>query len=192
MSDPLVAVLAAGQARRFGGGKLDALCAGQRLGTHALSAVAQAGFAPGVIVVPAHEVPLFAEESGWTLVENPYADAGLASSVALAAQMALKQARDLLIVLADMPLVAPAHLRALVAAGGLVASDHGGGKPGVPAFVPSELLEELAKLRGASGAGRWLASRSDCTLIAPPPGALADVDRRADLTRVETALIRRR
>ena len=39
----LGAVLAAGQARRFGGGKLDAPCAGRRLGSWALRAVEHDG-----------------------------------------------------------------------------------------------------------------------------------------------------
>ena len=192
MSGPLVAVLAAGQARRFGGGKLDALCAGRRVGAHVVATVAEAGFAPGVIVVPAAEVPAFASESGWTFVENPVAETGLASSVALAAQAALAQRRALLIVLADMPLVAPAHLGALAEADGLAASDHGAGKPGVPAFVPQALLAELIMLEGEGGAGRWLAGRSDCTLIVPPPASLADVDRSEDLARIEAVLNARR
>ncbi|MEN7535700.1 nucleotidyltransferase family protein [Aurantiacibacter flavus] len=192
MSVPLVAVLAAGEARRFGGGKLDALCAGQRVGAHVLAAVAEAGFASGVIVVPVSDVPMFAQEIGWPLIENPNAEAGLATSVALAAQTALAQKHDLLIVLADMPLVAPSHLAALAATEGLAASDYGTGKPGVPAFVPQELLAEITKLEGEGGAGRWLASRADCTLIAPPPSTLADVDRPEDIGPIEAALSARR
>ncbi|OYX66001.1 MAG: hypothetical protein B7Y88_05985 [Sphingomonadales bacterium 32-64-17] len=192
MSAPLVAILAAGQARRFGGGKLDALCAGRRVGAHVLALVDAAGFAPGVIVVPTADVPLFARESGWPLIENPRSEAGLATSVALAAKAALAQRRDLLIVLADMPLVAPAHLAALAASEGLAASDHGAGKPGVPVFVPQVLLADITTLEGESGAGRWLAGRADCTLIAPPPGTLADVDRSEDIGLIEAALIARR
>lgn len=192
MSAPLVAVLAAGQARRFGGGKLDVLCAGRKVGAHVLATVTEAGFAPGVIVVPATEPPLFAQESGWALIENPVAESGLASSVALAAQAALAQGCDLLIVLADMPLIAPAHLAALAATEGLAASDHGAGKPGVPAFVPQALLADLTALEGESGAGRWLAGRGDCTLITPPSGTLADVDRPEDLIRIEAELSARR
>ena len=192
MSAPLVAVLAAGQARRFGGGKLDALCAGQQVGAHVLATVVDAGFAPGLIVVPAADAPLFAQESGWPLIENPEAETGLASSEVVAAQAALEQARDLLLVLADMPLITPAHLTALVATKALAASDYGAGRPGVPAFVPQGLLEELVRLEGEGGAGRWLAERSDCTLIAPPAATLADVDRPEDLARIEAALSARR
>ena len=49
---PLVAVLAAGSATRFGGGKLDAVLAGRRLGAWALATIERAGLPPGVIVVP--------------------------------------------------------------------------------------------------------------------------------------------
>ena len=192
MSVPLVAVLAAGRARRFGGGKLDTFCAGERLGAHVLATVVEAGFAPGVIVVPTSDLPLFAQESGWPLIENPCSEAGLATSVAVAAQAALAQERDLLIVLADMPLVVPAHLAALAATERLAASEHGGGKAGVPAYVPKGLLEELGRLQGEGGAGRWLAERADCTLIEPPAGTLADVDRPDDLARIEAVLSARR
>ena len=191
MSAPLVAVLAAGAARRFGGGKLDAHCAGKPLGQWALDAVAQAGLAPGVLVVPEGDVPAFAAASGWPLITNPRADDGLATSVALAAGHALSEKRDLLVVLADMPLVTPAHLTALVDAGGLAASDHGEGRAGVPALFPLAVLPEVATLAGEAGAGRWLAARSDCRIIAAVPGSLADIDRPEDLARIAALLSRR-
>ena len=49
-SAPLVAVLAAGAASRFGGGKLDAMLAGKRVGQWVLDAVAAAGLPPPVLM----------------------------------------------------------------------------------------------------------------------------------------------
>ena len=50
MGKPLVAVLAAGRGTRFGGGKLEAICAGKPLGRWALDAVAEAGLEPGIVI----------------------------------------------------------------------------------------------------------------------------------------------
>ena len=50
MAEPLVAVLAAGRGTRFGGGKLEAMCAGRPLGRWILDAVVEAGLVRGVIV----------------------------------------------------------------------------------------------------------------------------------------------
>ena len=49
-SVPRVAVLAAGSATRFGGGKLEAICAGKPLGRWVLDAAEAAGLQPGTIV----------------------------------------------------------------------------------------------------------------------------------------------
>ena len=47
MAKPAVAVLAAGLGTRFGGGKLEAMCAGRPLGRWAIEAVEAAGLGPG-------------------------------------------------------------------------------------------------------------------------------------------------
>src|SRR5687768_14290118 len=47
MGKPMVAVLAAGLGSRFGGDKLEAMCAGKPLGRWAIEAVEAAGLGPG-------------------------------------------------------------------------------------------------------------------------------------------------
>lgn len=184
---PLVAVLAAGSARRFGGGKLDVSCAGRRLGSWALEAVGAAGLPPGIIVV-GEPMPLFAAEAkGWRTAINPRAAEGLGTSVALAGRQALADGRDLLIVLADMPLVEPAHLLAL-SAGGPAATRHCEGRAGVPAFVSLHMVDSLADLGGDQGAGPLLARLPGLRLLDAPPATLVDVDRPDDLQAVEAAL----
>lgn len=184
----LVAVLAAGRASRFGGGKLDADLAGKPVGRWVLDAVAVAGLVPGVIVVP-DAVPAFAAGAGWTLLANPRADAGLGSSVAAAAREAMRRgAARLLVLLADMPLLDPAHLRALLASPSPAATRQPGGHPGVPALFGAELFADLAALAGDRGAAAVLRGRDDLTLIDPPEGMLADVDRPEDLAAVARLL----
>ncbi len=184
---PLVAVLAAGSGSRFGGGKLDAVLGGERVGRWVLDAVAKAGFAPGVIVTGV-DAPQFAKESDWALAINPKAKEGLGTSLAVAANRALAQGKPLLVLLADMPLVAPDHLIALRDAGGTAATVWSGGKAGVPACFPLALLPQLAALTGDAGAGALLSGHDDVTRITPPEAMLVDVDRAEDLARAEELL----
>lgn len=179
-SAPLVAILAAGGAKRFGGGKLDADCAGKAVGQWALDAVAAAGFAPGVIVVGA-VAPQFALTSGWRLLVNPDASQGLGTSLSLAARHAMEAGRPLLVLLGDMPLVSPAHLAKLTESGALSATAYPGGRLGVPAFFPPAQLEKLARTSGDTGAGPLLAGRGDAAAIGPPEHMLLDVDTPQDL-----------
>src|SRR5690606_31154752 len=96
MADVCVAVLAAGLATRFGGAKLDAPCAGKPLGRWALDAVADAGLKPGLLVTGPDGASFGA---GWTMVINPQPAAGLGSSLALAASLAMASGKETMLVL---------------------------------------------------------------------------------------------
>jgi CTP:molybdopterin cytidylyltransferase MocA len=78
---------------------------------------------PGAAIAP-HFADL-----GYNIVENPNANLGLSSSLHLAVGAAAKtKAQALLIVLADMPFIMPAHINALIAAcdHDIIASTDGG------------------------------------------------------------------
>src|SRR5690606_16562633 len=114
------------------------------LGRWALDAVEEAGLRPGVIVTGPEGVA-FAE--GWTALINPEPEAGLGSSLALAAGLALAGGRDaLLVLLADMPLVTGEYLRELAAAAAPAATRQADGRAGVPALLDRKLIEEAATL----------------------------------------------
>jgi molybdenum cofactor cytidylyltransferase len=182
---PLVAVLAAGSARRFGGGKLDAACAGKPLGRWALDAVRAAGIPPGFIVT-GEQGASFAEGAGWELVANPAAEDGLGTSLALAARIALERgSRALLVLLADMPLVDPGFLRTLAETTPPAATRYPDGDVGVPALFGQAQLPSLDSLAGDRGAAALLALMDGLTLLDPPTGMLCDVDRPEDLAEVE-------
>lgn len=184
---PLVAVLAAGSARRFGGGKLDAACAGKPLGRWALDAVAGAGLPAGLVITAGQAA--FAEGAGWELLANPAADQGLGTSLALAARTALERdARALLVLLADMPLVDPAFLARLAAAAPPAATAYPDRDIGVPALIGRAQLPALATLTGDRGAGALLALMDGLTVLEPPDGMVRDVDRPQDLAAVERQL----
>lgn len=179
-----IAILAAGGATRFGGGKLDAPCAGKPLGQWALDA-ATAVPHDRLAVVVSDPVPGFAH--GCELLVNARAAEGLGTSAALAARWAAGYDK-LLVVLADMPLISPATLRKLAAAESPAAVAYPGGKPGAPGCFPAELFPQLEVLSGDNGAAQVLRCLSGLTLIDVPAGELRDVDRPEDLVEVAALL----
>ena len=183
MAEPMIAVLAAGRASRFGGGKLDAMLAGKRVGQWVLDALDAAGLVPGVIVT-GPDAPAFAEKFGWRLVTNPDPQAGLGTSLALAAR---QTDGPLLVALADMPLVPSSHFAALLQHK-CTATAWPGGKSGVPAIFPPSLLPELRALAGDQGAGPLLTAMPDLVIVEAPDDALLDIDRPQDLARAEAIL----
>ena len=184
MAELAVAVLAAGRGTRFGGGKLEAMCAGKALGRWVVDAVEDAGLGRGLIVT-GPEGASFAE--GWTALVNPQPGRGLGSSLALAAQAALaREASALLVLLADMPLVTPDYLRELAAAPAPAATRQRDGRGGVPALLDRALLGIAARLTGDCGAGPLL---EGAALLDPPPGLLRDVDTAEDLAELEHLLL---
>lgn len=185
---PLVAVLAAGLASRFGGGKLDADLGGKPLGQWALDAVVAAGLEPGLIVV-GPQVPAFADAAhGWALLPNTAPEAGLGTSVALAVREAEALDLDVLLLLADMPLLDPAHLKRLRQSAANAATAWPDGRLGVPALICRKDLCGFRDLAGERGAGPLLAKLHDLETVSAPPGMLADVDRPEDLAQVQRLL----
>lgn len=183
MGEPSVAILAAGLSTRFGGDKLEAECLGKPLGRWVLDAVENAGLPAGMMVTRPEGVS-FAE--GWRTLVNPVSDAGLGSSLALAARAALERGdKALLVLLADMPLVTPGYLFELAAAPAPAATRYPDGRAGVPALLDRALLKTAAEFSGDRGAGPLLAN---ATLLEPPQGMLRDVDTVEDLAEIEQAL----
>ncbi|MES2493204.1 MAG: NTP transferase domain-containing protein [Pseudomonadota bacterium] len=183
---PLLAILGAGRAVRFGSDKLAQPVAGRPLALHALAAAHATGL-PLIWIGGAYPPTYLPPEV--EVLDNPVADRGLATSVALAARTA--QARGhpaLLIHLADMPCVSPALLSALAEQPGPAACRHPDGRPGVPAQLPARLFHDLIGLSGDHGAGALLAGLPDLTLLIPDHAELLDVDTSATLAETERFL----
>lgn len=181
-----VAVLAAGQSRRFG--TTDKLCApfqGKPLGLHVCDMLARARFA----LRPQHRLVVASDEThpcargwkdaGFSVVRNPNADEGMGTSVATAARIARRAGSDmLLIALADMPLVPVSHYAALVSRADasfkdqILASFDGHARM-PPAVFGRGQFDILAQLSADTGARAMLANSEtvDC-----PPEWLADID----------------
>ena len=183
----ILAVLAAGQGVRFGGGKLEAVLGGDMIGVMTAQRLGAFNFGARLVVAnPAHGalIDQFAG-LGFMLVANDQASAGLSRSVSLAAQAAMASDADaLLICLADMPNVPPEHIMTLAAAfgdgGRVIASAHQGvAMP--PALFPRGHWPRLAALSGGEGAKALLA---DAILIEADAWAMADVDTVEDLAAI--------
>ena len=178
-----VVLLAAGLGTRFGGGKLIAEFRGVPLWQWAAQTAESIDFSERLLVVGPNS-PIKGRMR-WRLVENPLAERGMGTSIA-AGVSALTDCDRVLIVLADMPLVSPAHLRRLTAAQGAAFTLYPDGTAGCPAIFPRAvfpLLETLTEDRGARSL-----DLGDAEMIPPPhQNELCDVDDPRDLDRLNSA-----
>ena len=191
--DPTIvfALLAAGGALRFGGGKLAATLADKPVWSWAAKAAATAGFVERICIVrdgwaPAREL----QAPGWSVVVNPDADTGISSSIKLACTAA-GPCRRLVIALADMPFVTSGHLRTLAQLEGVAFTRYPSGKIGVPAAFPRDAFPSLAMLEGDRGAASLDWGSDLTTVTADSPDTLIDVDAPDDLARASAMLARR-
>ena len=186
----MLALLAAGQSRRFGDrDKLSALLGDRMLGLHAAETGSDIPFAEKLVIAsPEHECAARWRELGYRVIANEDAAQGQASSVRLAAAHALRSgAGALCILLADMPFVTRDHLDRLIAAfaesGGTVASVRDG-QAMPPAIFPVGAFQSLIALAGDSGARKLLA---EAMLVAGKDPVLVDIDTQADLAHANAS-----
>lgn len=176
-----VAVLAAGQSKRFGSDKLLANLDGIPLGIHVAKTVARLGF--GWRFAVCGECAALAQdfsENGFDMIENCAPENGQSQSLHLAVRAAeATDAKALLILLADMPFVSASHVGKVAAQGGLAASTDGD-KPMPPALFPRACWPDLLQTSGDAGARSLLANAK---LVTAPSHELRDIDRAADLPR---------
>lgn len=180
----MLALLAAGQSRRFGDrDKLSARLGGKMLGVHAAETGTRLSFAQRLVIgSPDHDCAPHWSALGYRIIANDDAALGQATSVRLAAARAIQSgASAMCIMLADMPFVTCDHLGRLVAAfeqtGETVASVRNG-QAMPPAIFSAAVLESLIALTGDSGARNLLA---DAELVEADDPTLLDVDTEAEL-----------
>ncbi|MCP9222090.1 NTP transferase domain-containing protein [Erythrobacter sp. LQ02-29] len=190
-ADLLTVLLAAGAARRFGGGKLDAPVAGRPLGTWSAIALQRLPASGRLIVVPPTPPAFVDALEGWDIATNPMPERGIGGSIAIAARHAAAYGFERMVVaLADMPLVPSDHFAALADGDAIAFTRYPDGSPGVPAAFPQRRFAALAELTSGGAAEQdW---GEEIALIAPRDGqALSDVDEQGDLPAVERLFLER-
>lgn len=181
-------LLAAGRSLRFGArDKLAEPLRGTPLALNAVAALARLPVAIRIAVTGTTAIDFAAH--GYAVVPNDEPAAGQSRSIALGVAAARAAGADaVLIALADMPFVAEAHVRDLLAHAGpartLVASSDGS-RPSPPALFGRAHFATLERLDGDTGARALL---RQALLVAAPPGTLIDIDTPEELARCEASI----
>jgi molybdenum cofactor cytidylyltransferase len=191
-------VLAAGAARRFGGGKLTAALEGRPLVSHVVLAARDAGVGAIVLVVgaDAEAVRLVASPDLGPqdrIVDNPGWAGGLASSVReglSAAEALLPDAEAVLLLLGDQPRVPAGAIDALLDAPveegrPIVAPRYDADEGHNPVLLRRAGWPLVDRLSGDRGLGPLMAARPDLVTWIPVRGHNPDVDTAADLARLD-------
>ncbi|HEU4569525.1 MAG TPA: nucleotidyltransferase family protein [Gemmatimonadales bacterium] len=195
--------LAAGEGRRFGGGKLLRPYRGRPLVAYALDTIAELRtrgvIAGGVAVIPDRNTALrqLARDRGLRITGNRDPGLGLSHSLQLGlealATMALDPAPDAsLILLADQPRVPLAAVERVVeawraGAGPVVRPAYAadGGAPGHPVIVARTAWPLASGLSGDLGLGPLLTERPELVTTVAVEGANPDIDTPEDLARLD-------
>lgn len=185
-------VLAAGAARRFGGGKVLAPLEGRPLLQHVLDTLAEAGLDDPIVVLgrDSAEIRAALRWRDATLVTNPKPERGLASSLQVGWAAALAAgAVAVLVVLADQPRLSPAVVATLLeaepdATRPIVAPRYAGGGGRNPVRIEATADALVTGLVGDRGLGPIIAARPDLVRVIDVPGSNPDVDRPEDLRAI--------
>ncbi len=193
-----ILLLAAGLSRRFDAGpKLHAPFGGIPLFVATARRLRPVEAAQRLCVVPDADDRLahMAEAEGFRVVLNPAPERGMGSSLAVGAGM-VEDGLAILVCLADMPLVSPAHLRALVRRRSLAGPDAAAttlfeGRRQPPTVFGPNLLRHLRSLDGDKGAKPVFDRATQVETIESRREEMGDVDTAADLARLVEEVERR-
>jgi len=185
-------VLAAGEATRFGGGKVLAPLAGRPLLEHVLDAAIEAGLAEIVVVLgeAAPDVERVVSWRGERRVVNPEPSSGLSSSLRIGLASVGADADAAVVLLGDQPLVRAAVIRALVDRAAvsdrpIVVPRYADGSGPNPALVRRSAWGLAEAARGDRGLGPTIAAHPELVEEVPLAGGNPDVDTRSDLAALE-------
>jgi CTP:molybdopterin cytidylyltransferase MocA len=184
-------VLAAGGASRYGSLKQIALLNGIPLVRRAALAAASAGLDPVIVVAGKnHE---FVEHAligleRTTVIVNDKWQSGQASSLRAGLDAASAAECDgALIMLSDQPLIGRGALDRILAgfsAGHRIVAAAFNKTIGAPVVFGSEFFDDLRKLDGDSGAGKWLRERPSLVTPVQLPEAATDIDTTSDMDAI--------
>lgn len=183
--DCVLILLAAGRSRRMGdvGSKLDEPFLGRPLGLHVAVALEDMPFMERVAVIGQADCDYAAH--GFTIVRNDDPELGMGRSVALGVERArARNARAVVVALADMPRVTATHIYALLdAANGedAVVASSDGRAPKPPAIFGRSRFDVLLRLEGDAGARDLIRAGKH---VVTTPAELIDVDTPEELERL--------
>lgn len=184
-SDIACVLLAAGEARRFGGAKLTTELGGIPLGLYAARAMTALPFGARIAVCGAG-TPDFSS-AGFEQVPVPTGVPALSASIRAGVAAALARGtKAVLLALADMPLVPASHFAALVGQfDGARIATRVGETVQPPAVLGSQFFEGLLALTGDRGAKSLL---NGAPAVELPAEWALDIDTREDLRRAGAIL----
>jgi molybdenum cofactor cytidylyltransferase len=175
--------LAAGEGRRFGGGKLEAGIGGKMMGLHVAERLAGMGFGALLAISNVANTQLNPALAalGFNVLINPEPSAGQAQSLKLGLQaISSTSITGVLIALGDMPYVPAEHFTQLALAfqdvgeSTAICSTHGSIRQ-PPAIFPQSMRDALMALKGDQGARALL---GDAICVEAAPDLLRDIDTR--------------
>ena len=188
-----IALLAAGQASRFGTNKLMQSWRGQPLLSYVLEAATRTCPEQVLVVTGADEdtiMPVCAEFAVDTMPNPDYAS-GIGTSIAAAARACEGNADGMLLLLGDQPLVTASHLSELIdlwqSDPHRICASRYANTLGPPVLFGSGWFEQLAELEKDGGAKDLLMDNNQVVAIDFPPAAI-DIDRVADLSELDKFL----
>ncbi len=180
---------AAGNSKRFGSDKLAYPIDGKPMLLHALELYDRLRdrFVSRTVVLKtgAEERRMIAERMEYRVAENPDPDRGIASSVVIGTEEALKSDPDgILYAVGDQPRVTDTTVLRLLKAfeedPACIVAPCANGRRGNPVLFPKDLIPELLALSGDVGGSQVIARHADrLSMIEAPQEELYDIDTRA-------------
>jgi len=173
-------VMAAGNGRRFGRNKLEAVVDGKTLLRRALEAVPAEELDRVTVVTQYDEAAALAEEFGFAVVRNDCPEQGLSLTVRLGTE-AMADCDAIMYQVADQPLLQRESVAREVRffrqhPDCIVGMGHGGVR-GNPCIFPRTFFRELTELTGDTGGSSVIRRHEDRLLLFEVPAAeLHDVD----------------
>ena len=161
-------VLAAGRSTRMGTNKLIADVGGKPMVRRVAETALESAASPVLVVTGHQEADVRIALTGLDVVfvHNPNYAQGLSASLKAGIAAAPASVAGVLVLLGDMPQIAPAHLDQLIAAfpdrAGVVIVPVHAGKRGNPVLWPRAFFPAMLALEGDAGAKRLLAAHADC------------------------------
>jgi molybdenum cofactor cytidylyltransferase len=161
-------VLAAGRSTRMGANKLIADVGGKPMVRWVVEAALESAASPVLVVTGHHEADVRIALTGLDVVfvHNPNYAQGLSTSLKAGIAAAPASVAGALVLLGDMPQIAPGHLNQLITAfrdrvGFIIVPVHAG-RRGNPVLWPRAFFPAMLALEGDAGAKRLLAANAGC------------------------------